>query len=49
MIHDNEKDRMEYIDFLKENKIYNVNASAHEMQIGHEIYWTIKDKESKEK
>jgi hypothetical protein len=48
MIHDNLKDRMEYIDWLKAKGAYNPMASAQQMQIGHTAYWMEKDRNTKE-
>lgn len=43
MIHDNQKDRDEYINYLKSIKKYNPMSSSEEMQRGHTIYWMSKD------
>lgn len=44
MIHDTDVERAATIAFLKKTKLYNIHASAHEMQLLHTLYWTIKDR-----
>ncbi len=44
MIHDTDVERAATIAFLKKTKLYNIRASAHEMQLLHTLYWTIKDR-----
>ena len=43
MKHNTIKHQEEFIKWLKENRMYNEMAPAHEMRFGHEVYWTMKE------
>ena len=45
MIHNNDKDRAEFIQWLKDNGLYYELISANNMRAMHTVYWTMKDNE----
>ena len=43
MKNDTEKARKEFVDWLKKNGIYDPMYSARQMQLMHEVYWTMEE------
>jgi hypothetical protein len=48
MIHDNQKDRLEFVQWLKDNGLYYELESAATMQKIHTVYWTMKEQREQE-